>query len=66
MSMGTVCPILTLEINEPRNRAQGLLSDIYSIKIRDSIKFVYAIHKVEVDLRPYKASSRKGEVEYNF
>ena len=31
----------------------------------DSIKFVYAIHKVEVDLRPYKASSRKGEVEYN-
>ena len=54
----------TLEIYEPHNRAQRLLSNIYPIKMRDSIEFVYAIHIV--DLRPYKASSRNGETEYNF
>jgi hypothetical protein len=58
--LGTVCSMLTLEVDEPHNRAQGLLSNIYPIKMGDSAEFVRAMHIVEVDLRPYNATERKG------
>ena len=43
-----------------------LLSNIYPIKMKDSIEVVWAMHIAEVDLQPSKASSRKGEIKYSF
>ena len=40
--------------------APGLLSNIYPIKMGDSVEFVRAMHIVEVDLRPYNAGKGKG------
>ena len=57
---------VTLEIDEPHSCAQGLLSNIYPIKMKDSIEFVWAMHTVEVDLRPYTTSKRRGEYKVAF
>ena len=72
-ALGTFSQILTLEIDEPPPDAQlclwsalGLLSNIFPIKMRNSIEFVWAMHIVDVDLWPSKANSKKGEVKYNF
>jgi hypothetical protein len=61
-TLGAFRTRVTLEIDEPHSRAQGLLSNIYPIKMKDSIEFVRAMHTVEVDLRPYTTSKRRGGV----
>jgi len=54
-SIGTFRTRLTQEVDEPHGRAvqlarAGLLSNIYPIKMRVSIEFLWAMHIEEVDL----------------
>jgi hypothetical protein len=44
---------LTLEVDEPQGGEvgrEGLLSNIYLIKMRDSIEILWVVHIAEVDL----------------
>jgi len=71
--LGTFSQGLTLKVGEPPPdaqpcawSAQELLSNIYPVNISDSMGFILVIYIVQVYLWPWKANSRKGEVEYSF